>query len=62
VPPALASTFHDDHAWLRAWISGTVPTLDSVRSYGERLRAHVRFEERVLFPRLQSLTATDMVK
>jgi hemerythrin-like domain-containing protein len=46
-----------DHAELRrrfASVGGGGGDLDALRRLGELLAAHVRFEERVLFPRIES--------
>jgi iron-sulfur cluster repair protein YtfE (RIC family) len=38
---------------------GTTPSLDDLRELGERLHAHVRHEERVLFPMIEAVLSTD---
>lgn len=55
IPADLASRFHADHAWLREWM--TVPThgIEAIQAYGDRLNAHIRFEERELWPVLQPI-------
>lgn len=46
-----------DHVWIRARIAALrdaeAPRLDELHELGERLEAHVRHEERVLFPAIE---------
>lgn len=54
--PELYTRFTEDHARLRAMLAA--PSWDDTewkRQFAEILRAHVRFEERVLFPALTPL-------
>ena len=46
-----------EHAALREFIDGldTLRSVERLRCFGELLAAHVRYEERVLFPQLQTL-------
>ncbi len=44
----------DDHGALRS-LARVAWTREVARAFGERLEKHVRFEERVLFPRAESL-------
>ena len=48
----------DDHEAIRA-AARTVDDVASARELGERLHAHVRFEERTLFPILERRLAPD---
>jgi iron-sulfur cluster repair protein YtfE (RIC family) len=50
-----------DHIDLRRRAGGTgsTPSLDELRELGERLHAHVRHEERVLFPMIEAALSTD---
>lgn len=48
---ALTARLHDDHAALRAALAPDAPRdAAALAAFGERLAAHVRFEERELFP------------
>ena len=54
-----------DHVWIRARIAslrgaGDV-RVDEVRELGERLDAHVRHEERVLFPAIEAALSADQL-
>ncbi|WP_028454662.1 hemerythrin domain-containing protein [Chitinilyticum litopenaei] len=53
--PQLASRFNDDHAALRALMHRLHKgELAALAEFAQRLEAHVRFEERELFPALQT--------
>ena len=54
-----------DHVWIRARINalrdGNTPSVRDLHELGERLDAHIRHEERVLFPAIeQALSATQL--
>jgi hemerythrin-like domain-containing protein len=54
-----------DHVWIRARIAALresdAPSVAELRELGERLEAHVRHEERVLFPAIElALTAEQL--
>ena len=51
----VAARILDDHAWLRGWFESAPHGPVAIRDYGERMAAHVRFEERVAWPLLQPL-------
>ncbi len=52
--PALAARMADDHAALRAGVaSGGDRSAAALGHFADRLTAHVRFEERELFPRAE---------
>ncbi|MCL6264715.1 hemerythrin domain-containing protein [Craterilacuibacter sp. RT1T] len=54
--PRLAGQFSDDHKTLRALMRQLhAGKLAALLAFGERLEAHVRFEERELFPALEGL-------
>lgn len=54
--PRLASRFLDDHETLRALMRQLhAGKLAALMAFGELLEAHVRFEERELFPALEGL-------
>lgn len=60
VLPQLACRFADEHAELRALMAQLyVAELTALPEFGQKLAAHVRFEERVLFSALEALTAAD---
>lgn len=46
---ALAERIRDDHTILRALLAEEAVDVDSLGRFGERLEAHVRFEEREVF-------------
>lgn len=55
-----------DHVWIRARIAalreaGAAPP-EEVRELGERLDAHVRHEERVLFPAIERALSADQLE
>lgn len=56
---ALVERVEQDHAALRALAAKPLPwTVDEVLALGELMMAHVRFEERELFPRFEQLFLT----
>lgn len=58
--PQLACRFADEHAELRALMARLHATeLTVLPEFGQKLAAHVRFEERELFPALEALAAAD---
>jgi hypothetical protein len=58
---ALVSRVEEDHASLRAWALDGPHDSATLAAFGERLRAHVRFEERELFPFAEAnLAAADL--
>ena len=52
----------EDHAWLRQEVARARggASIDA-RAYGERLRAHVRFEEKELFERCQAVVPDEIL-
>ena len=54
--PDLVTRFLSEHAELRALADGScgLSPADRLRRFGELASAHVRYEERVFFPHLQS--------
>ncbi len=58
---ALARRVEDDHAALRDLALGEARDAAALAAFGERLHAHVRFEERELFPFAEArLTADEL--
>jgi hemerythrin-like domain-containing protein len=58
---AMVSRVEKDHASLRAWALDGPHDSATLAAFGERLRAHVRFEERELFPFAEAnLAAADL--
>ena len=55
-----------DHVWIRARIAALReagdPSVDELRELGERLDAHVRHEERVLFPAIELALAPEQLE
>ena len=55
-----------DHVWIRARVAAlrdaADPPVDDVRELGERLDAHVRHEERVLFPAIEAALSADQLE
>jgi len=55
-----------DHVWIRARVEAlrdaASPPVDQVRELGERLDAHVRHEERVLFPAIEAALSADQLE
>ncbi|WP_028453732.1 hemerythrin domain-containing protein [Chitinilyticum aquatile] len=57
--PQLAERFDDDHAALRALMHRLQKgELAALAEFAQRLEAHVRFEERELFPALELLASS----
>lgn len=52
----LVTRIQQDHAKLRAYASDKKPwTFEQLQAFGELMMDHVRFEERVVFPRFETL-------
>lgn len=60
--PELAARTREDHAFLRDHVTAAAAgDLTAMADFAERLMAHVRFEERELFPRCEALLRSDVL-
>ena len=58
----LVARTEQDHAWLRAQLAAArAGDGAAARAFGERLEAHVRFEERELFPACEALLPSQVL-
>jgi hemerythrin-like domain-containing protein len=55
-----------DHVWIRARVAelreSAEPSVERLRELGERLDAHVRHEERVLFPEIERALSAEQLE
>jgi len=59
---SLAERIRDDHAALREIANESAPELETIRRFGDRLAAHVRFEERQVFEPTQTRLPAEVLR
>lgn len=56
------SRIREEHEYLRTLVNLTKPDMDMIRTFGEILESHVRFEEREVFEKYQQKFPDNILK